>query len=249
MTKKQGLNKIIKSIPLAMVVVFAITITFVNEIAEHLPKKYDIHKKTYSPIIKERNKQLEKLVTGTPLEKEYHIIIKRTKVKLQKYTKIKNEILDETSILGYISPKNMLFAIGLPISGLILALLFYGFVVKSNEDVLKKKLYLRIINPFILTFSYWMVWSLLWFKIDGEYDIPNYILYPIFLVISVLILIISKYLINYNKSIEERLKNGIKLLINHISIYTFSVIPEKKKKEVFIKNLETYEKLAKTVRK
>lgn len=231
-----------------MIVAFAVIITFANEFMNHYPKEYYIHKKEYKKIIRKRNENLQKIIVGTSIEKEYQTIMQSSKEELKKYTRIKNNYLEDSSILGYDTPKAMLFTIGFPIFAFILSLLFYGFVAKSNDDKLRKKLYFKIINPFILTSAYWMVWTLLWFKIDGEYDIPNYILYPVFCIIALAIFVISKYLINYNKTIEEKLKNGIKLLIDHISLNNFKFIPEKDKKEVFIGNLKTYKKLGDTIK-
>ena len=245
-TKKLARSRFIKSIPLVMIVAFAIIITFANEFVNHYPDEYYIHKQKYKEIIKKRNKELDELMIGTNLETDYRVIISNSKKELKEYTTKKNKYLNDSSILGYNSPKAMLLSIGYPISALILSLLFYNFIIKSNESNLKKKLYLKIINSFILTFSYWTVWSLMWFKIDGEYDIPDYILYPIFCIIAVTIFLISRYLISYNKTIEEKLKNGIKLLINYISIDLYD--KRNNKKEALISDLKKYDELTKIIK-
>lgn len=193
-----------------MIVAFAIIVTFINEISPNYSKDYYIHKEKYTPIIVGRKEKLDELVKGSTIEGEYYTIINISDKKLQEYTRVKNNMKEEMSVLGYSSPKRMWFGIGFPIFSLIVSLLFYSFVKNSKEDELRKKLYLRITSALILTASYWTAWSLLWFKINGKYDFPDLVLYLFFILVSIVSLSIFKYLIEFFQQRENRLTKIIK---------------------------------------
>ena len=214
--KKLDLNNFAKAIPLVMVVAFAIIMTFINEIAPNYPKEYYTHKKKYTQIIIDRKEKLNELVKGSNIEDEFHDIMSSSSKELQEYTRIKNKMKKDISVLGYSSPKRMWFGIGFPIFGLIVSLLFYSFVYSSKEEMLRRKLYLRLTSALILTASYWTAWSLLWFKIDGKFDFPDIFLYLFFILVSIVNLSLFKYLIQLSQNKETKLLKIIKSITRFI---------------------------------
>lgn len=223
-----------------------IAYTFATDFVPQNSKELMTHKKNYKTITKKRNTALTDLnITSV------NAILTSSKAELKRYTKEKNRLITENRVLGYTSLKNFLVGTSNRLLSFVISLLFLFVITKHIKDTYLKKYYLLMSFVFVVTTGYWLSWSLLFFSTNPSrgFDFPKTWYYIAIYVLPSIIFFASYYLFNYHKTIEQKLKEGIKLLINHISIYTFSVIPEKKKKEVFIKNLETYEKLAKTVRK
>lgn len=223
MMKKQAVS-LIKHIHIVIIVVFAIIITFANEVFPNYSSEYYKHKKKYNIIIKERESNLEKLVLGTSLEEEYYLITKKTNTKLQEYTRVKNKMKKEASVLGYGTLKRMFLTIGFPIFGLIISFLLYFYVYNSENHNKYKKLYLRISTSFLLTSAYWVSWSLLWFKINGKYDIPDTYLYITFSIISISIVFIYKAFLKYLNNEDDILKKKIRELIGFIAFSRENIV-------------------------
>jgi hypothetical protein len=188
--------------------------------------KLSKHKKEYKQIISERDLKVSELIRNSSIESEYKAIIKNSELKLTAYHKKKKELLKEYSYLGYTSFKNFLLGVGFPISGFILSFILLYHIVKSDYQVNRKKFWLIISYLFIVSWGYWLSWSLLSFSLDPNrpFDFPKFY-YNLALFILPTVAYLSAYwLFKYNNNIEERLKQIIRGLFS----FMYTEVDEKK---------------------
>jgi len=249
-TKKLGNNKVFSLIFLSLAMAFVIANTFSTDFFPKNSKELIEQKKKYKTIISNRDLAFQKAINNSDIEK-IREIIETSKIQLQKYTKEKNRIIANDRFFGYTSFKYFLLGTSSSLLSFTISLLFLFIVVKYVRGKYIKRYYLITSYVFVITTGYWLAWSLLYFSLDPKrgFDFPKSWYYVCIYFLPTLIFIGSYYLIKYHHTIESKLKNGIKLLIDYISIDLFDKrIREKEKKEVLIENLEKYDELTKMLK-
>ena len=243
--RKQANSNIVKFSFLSLVIASVIAYTFATDFFPEKSKELIAHKKTYKPIIKKRDFALQKAIDIADID-AIREIIASSKAELKDYTKEKNRIIREDSFLGYTSFKFFLLGTSSSLFGFVISLFFLFFVIKYINNPFLKKYYLIVSFVFIVTAGHWLAWSLLDFSTSPErgFDFPASWYYTAIYVLPTLVFAAAYYLFKYANSIEEKLKNGIKLLIDYISVDLFyKRIKEEDKSEVLIENLEKYSEL------
>lgn len=251
MTKKNHVKQVVNSniinlILLSVVIAFIIAYTFSTDFFPKKSVELTEHNKKYSEIISKRDLALQNAIKGLEVEQLIQKIKASSNLELKNFSKKYKEIKKRDSFLGYTSFKNFLLGTGKSLLSFTISLFFLFIVVKHIRGKFIKRYYLVTSFVFVAVSGYWLAWSLLYFSLDPKrgFDFPKSWYYICIYILPSLIFVASYYLFKYNNTIEGKLKNGIKLLINYISIDLFDKrINEEEKNKVLIENLEKYNEL------
>jgi len=223
MTKKKKNQYKIKEIIRGIVLFIIITMSLYHVAFNEFSKEQISHKKTYKPIIYERNSKQDELlakfenneISKTEFLKYFKNQAKLSKEKINSYNYKKRDLAHEHSFNGRNSFHYWFFIFGLSFSFLILSIRYtYKVIKKSEKGDLKKSLIFESIG--------WIGVSLFWilhtvFKRTD--DLPNivYILvwFSISVIVSTSIFFFIKHL-NYRK--EHTLKSYKESIISLITL-------------------------------
>ncbi len=233
-----------------MVVALVIVYAFLTDFYPKKSAAYIAHRKTYKEILKKRDAAIENAIIGSDVEQIITKIKATSNLELQNFTTKLNSIKKRDSFLGYVSFRAFILDTSRSLLGFTISLFFLFMVVKYVNDLFMMRYYLITAFVFVVTTGYWLAWSVLYFVIDPSrgFDFPRSWYYAAIYVLPTLIFIAAYYLFKYYNTLEVKLKNGIKLLITYVFIDLFAKINESDKKEVFINNMNTLDRLNKTIK-
>lgn len=258
-TKKsqQKANFKIKSIIKGIVLLFAITMSLFHVNFDDISNEQITHKKTYLPIIKERNSSQKLLLAqleNNEITKEQYIKLYKEKYafykgKINNYNSKKRELVKIHDFNGRKSFHYWLFIFGLSFSFFFLAVRYaYRIIIDSKDKYLKKSLAIEA--------SAWMAISLFWVGHSifvKSSDLPTYvyaaIMFCICLMISISTFYFIKYLINRKEHTLKSYKASIVSLIQLIGEirvdHYFKIAGKamtKENKEIIFKDSEVMDK-------
>lgn len=246
---RQGIN-FVRLLLLSMVVASVIAYSFLTDFYPKKSAAYITHRKTYKEIIKKRDAAIENAIIGSDVELLITEIKATSNLELQNFTTKLNTIKKRDSFLGYDSFRVFLLSTSSSLLGFVISLFFLFMVVKYVNDLFMKRYYLITAFVFVVTTGYWLAWSVLYFVIDPSrgFDFPKPWYYAAIYVLPTFVFVAAYFLFKHYNSLEVKLKNGIKLLITYVFIDLFAKINEEDKKEVFINNMNTLDRLNKTIK-
>ena len=194
-----------------------IAVCFPHNYAEKQSSELTAHKKTYQPLITQRDSTYfaikKQLVTGEITIAEYDKIFDAAyygyKADNKAYNKTKKEIQKSDSVIGYTSFKNFLLGTGFLLSLFITTLILFHSKIKELDHN-KRVFHLLGYGAMVLNSSYWIVWSFL-FNVNshGKYDFENWQYNTMLYVLPVFVAVGSFFLFKHQKTLEDKLAKMI----------------------------------------
>ena len=238
----------IKAILLGLLFLIIYSIPFVHNNYQPVTKwnVYTSHYKKHKQILKNyevlNSDLLDQLASNKISIQQYveiyQLNAKNKKAELTAYFIKKKNIKKSYSFMGYSSKRYFLYAIGLPIFSLFIAILLLFSILNPNHVKAFKLFYSITVIGFIYVGCFWVLHS---FLIKADFKSYLYNLSFVFLAIIATILIYL-FVVLFSKR-ELKLKQGIKLLVSYISIELFKREPIKSKKDLLINNLNKFDEL------
>jgi len=213
---------------------------------------YTEHYKQHNVILDKHNEATKHLIAELSnkkiTEKEFLVSLKtlneNKKNDLKNYFKKKKSISKEFSFMGYSSFRYFLYAIGMPIFAVFTSILLLIFLLNPNHLREFKKFYILAIIGLIYVSIFWVLQSIL-----VKTDFKQWTYTASFGLLAVIpTILIPLFVILLSKK-EHKLRKGIKLLIDFISIdLYYKRIKKKEQKEVLIETLKKYDQLKNVIK-
>lgn len=212
-----------KGIILGLIFVLCCSLPFIHfefkKISDWEP--YSTHYKKYNEIIKnyniDRGQLIYKLENNQISTIDFLSQIKTIDAKkitdLSSYHKIKKQLKAEYSFQGYSAFRYFLYAIGLPVFGLILSIILIDLVLNPNKIKHLKKVYLFGTLGFLWVSCFWILQTLL-----TKTDFPSFaynISYIFLAIITTIVLFLIISFLNRKEKKKNKRENELQSFLEN----------------------------------